>query len=179
LILGNHNKDYYNPYWGKEESIILTGFNYLEEFNFENCATFTKGIDFSDCPRIKTILLNGSGTTSLTLPPSGVIEELRVPSSVKNFAIDSHPTLEAGKFTLGYFDYDQNKYVNDFSKLTDISVKNTPIDSYAIVQGAVINANPILLESYCFNGINWTITDVSDLAVKDGQLESILALDKL
>ena len=179
LILGNHHKDYYNPYWGKEESIILTGFNYLEEFNFENCATFTKGIDFRDCPRIKTILLNGSGTTSLMLPPSGVIEELRVPSSVKNFAIDSHPTLEVDKFTLGYFDYDQNKYINDFSKLTDISIKNTPIDSYAIVQGAVVNADPILLESYCFNGINWTITDVKDLNVKDGVLMGITALDNL
>ena len=175
LILGNHKKDYYNPYWGKEDSITLSGFKYLEEFNFENCATFTKGFDFRDCPRIKTILLNGSGTTSLLLPPNGVLEELRVPPTVKNLSIDSHPTLKANKFTLGVFDYDLNEYVNDYSKLTHISIKDTPdIDSYALAKNS---SN--LLESYCFNNIKWEITSSDDLEISNGKLVSIKVLDKL
>ena len=180
LILGNHHKDYYNKYWSEESSIDLVGFKYLEEFNLENCSTFTGKISFADSPRIKTILLNGSGTTSVTLPPNGVIEELRMPPSVKTLKIDSHPGLQKEKFTLGYFDYDTNTYVDNFSQLTHVSVKNTPIDTYKLVRETVVLPEIVLLQQYCFTDVNWEITNIEDVSVDDnGYIISIKALDKL
>jgi hypothetical protein len=50
LILGNHHKDYYNPYWSGVKNINLANFTYLEEFNLENCGSFTGSLGFTDCP---------------------------------------------------------------------------------------------------------------------------------
>ena len=179
LIMGNHHKDYYNPYWKGVNNIGLNGFTYLEEFNLENCASFTGALDFTDCAQIKKILLNGSGSTTLVLPPSGVIQELRIPTSINNFAIDSHPTLAADKFTIGHFDYTQNAYVNDYTRLAHVSIKNTPIDSYGLVRGAVLVPAQTRLESYCFQGVNWEITEVSDVTIENGAITAINILDRL
>jgi hypothetical protein len=141
LILGNRKQGYYNPYWSIEPSIDLAGFDFLEEFNLENCESFNGSLDFRPCPRIKKIFLNGSSPYSLILPPSGVIEELRIPTSITNLSIDSHPELKSDKFTLGHFNYASNRndevngeFVNDYSKLLSINVKNTPIDTYGMVK---------------------------------------------
>ena len=179
LIMGNHHKDYYNPYWEGVNNIGLNGFTYLEEFNLENCESFVGALDFTDCPQIKKILLNGSGSTTLILPPSGVINELRIPPSINNFAIDSHPTLAADKFTLGYFNYEQNKYVNDYSRLAHVSIKNTPINSYEIVRKTLLIPFQTRLESYCFQGVDWEITDANDVEIVNGEIISIKALEKL
>lgn len=179
LTLGNHNKDYYNPYWKGIDDLNLTGFNYLEEFNFENCGTFTGNIGLSDCSQIKTILLNGSSVSSLSIPKGGVISELRIPTTVKNINIDSHPTLNADKFTIGYFDYDKNEFVNDFSEITHISIKGTPVDSYAIARGAVLEPEISKLESYCFQDVEWEITNPEDVIIVDGEITGIKILNKL
>jgi hypothetical protein len=175
LILGNHNKDYYNPYWSEETSIELTDFNYLEEFNLENCGSFTGAINFSDSPRIKTILLTGSSTSSLILPPSGVIEELRIPETVNNLSIDSHLTLENDNFTIGSYNYDTNSYENDYSKLIHINVRNTPIDTYTMAKEAFKSR----LESYCFHGVDWEITNPADVTIEDGKIVKINILEDL
>jgi hypothetical protein len=47
--MGNHHKDYYNPYWVGVGNIGLNGFTYLEDFNLENCESFTGALDFTDC----------------------------------------------------------------------------------------------------------------------------------
>ena len=179
LILGNHHKDYYNPYWGAD-SIELTGFRFLEEFNLENCATFSGGIDFRDCPQIKKILLNGSNPRSVTLPVGGVIEELRIPDSLTTFTIDSHPMLTDDKFTIGYFDYDNNEYVNNYSNLANISLKGIPnVDTYKIVRGTLFNS-PLKLETYCFNDINWILDESNDFEYdQTGNIIGIKALDIL
>ena len=179
LIVGNHHKDYYNPYWTGVNNIGLNGFTYLEEFNLENCGSFTGALDFTDCAQIKKIYLNGSGATTLTLPPSGVIQELRVPTSINNFAIDSHPTLQPDKFTLGYFDYDSNTYVNDYSRLAHVSIKNTPIDSYDLIRKALILPAITRLESYCFQDVNWEITEVNDVILEGNEIKGIKVLDML
>ena len=180
LILGNHHKDYYNPYWGTD-SIELTGFRFLEEFNLENCATFRGGVDFSDCPQIKKILLNGSNPRGVTLPVGGVIEELRIPDSLTTFAIDSHPTLMDDKLTIGYFDYDANEYKNRYTNLANISLKGLPnVDTYKIARGALFNT-PLKLETYCFNDVNWVLDKADDFEYSEttGNISGIRALDIL
>ena len=168
LILGNHHPDYYNPFWGNETSIELNGFKYLEYFNLENCGSFTGSINFTDSPSINRILLTGSSTSSITLPVGGVLEELRCPSTLTNLNIDSHATLTNEKFTVGYYDYNTNRYVNDFSNLLQVSIKGTPeIDSYELVRSAVIHTPNIGLEQYCFQDFTWEITDSSDLVCEN------------
>lgn len=179
LILGNHHKDYYNPYWGSD-SIELTGFRFLEEFNLENCATFTGGVDFSDCPQVKRILLNGSNPRSVTLPVGGVIEELRIPDSLTTLSVDSHPGLTDEKFTIGYFDYTTNEYVNNYTKLANISLKGIPlVDTYKIARGALF-ASVLNLETYCFQDVNWVLDNEDDFTYSNsGNISGIRALDIL
>ena len=181
LILGNHKKDYYNPYWSNEP-IELGGFNFLEEFNLENCETFTGSINFTDSPQIKKILLNGSTTTSITLPVGGVLEELRLPTSITNLEIDSHPTLTNDKFTVGYFDYDQNKYVKNYKLLRHILIKGIPnIDTYEIVRQGLLESEEIRLTSYCFQDFVWNITNANELTYnkETGNIDGIKVLDIL
>lgn len=182
LILGNHNKDYYNPFWGKETLIDLKGFRFLEEFNLENCGTFTGGVNFTDSPQIKKVLLNGSAVTELILPVGGVLNELRIPDTLTNFAIDSHPTLNNDKFTIGYFDYDANRYVNNFKNLVHISMKGVPnLDTYGILREAILENDYLKLESYCFTDVNWTVDNVNDFEYSDktGNIIGIKILDTL
>ena len=181
LILGNHHKDYYNPFWGEERSIELTSFRFLEEFNLENCGTFRGTINFSNSPQIKIIKLNGSKTSGLTLPVGGVIEELRVPTSVNDFELDSHPTLSNENFTIGYYDYDLNRYINDFSRLQYVSIIGCPnIDTYNLIRAATFKHETIsILDSYCFQDFNWNITEAEDLLYENNYISGIIILDQL
>jgi hypothetical protein len=181
LILGNHHKDYYNPFWGKETSIELKGFKYLEYFNLENCGTFTGIINFSESPLIERILLTGSSTSSITLPIGGVLQELRCPLTLTNLNIDSHASLKNDKFTVGYYDYENERYVNDFTQLLQISIKGTPeIDSYTIVRDAVVNRDAFNLEYYCFQDFTWEIVNANELTYgENGEISGIKVLDVL
>ena len=84
IKLGNSHKDYFNPNWKGQTSIPLSC-RALEEFNLMNCSEYTSGIDLENCPYIQKIYLNGSGVTSLVLPTGGMINELRLPTSLKKF----------------------------------------------------------------------------------------------
>jgi hypothetical protein len=178
LKLGHHHKDYYNKYLANTTSIALAGFTYLEEFNLENCESFTGTIDLTDCVQIQKILLNGSSPSSLLLPSSSIINELRVPTSIKVLEIDTQEEL-SDNFTIGYFDYDANEYVNDFSKLVQISIKNTPIDSYNLAKQTIVEPETRVLTHFCFQGIDWEINDTDDIVIEDGVMVGIKILDKL
>lgn len=170
LTLGNPHKYYYNPYWSDDTAsskIDLSGCTYLQSFNLQNCASFQTALDFSNCPIIETILLTGSSASTLTLPINGNIKELRMPSSIRSLYIDSHRNLTNDNFSLGTYDYGSGdtignatgKYINDFTKLTDVCVINTPIDTYDIL------TNTVVLNSYYVHGFNWKITNTE----KDNQ----------
>jgi hypothetical protein len=49
-------------------------------------------------------LLTGSGTTSLTLPVNGNINELRLPPTIISLNINNHP-LKNEKFSIGTYHY--------------------------------------------------------------------------
>lgn len=171
LTLGNAHKDYYNPYWkpgeGQSQTIGLSSCSYLETFNLQNCSSYNSILDFSDCPNIKRILLTGSGVSGITLPINGIIEELRLPTTIKNITINSHNSLKAENFSIGSYNYnggekigqkDENgkligNYVNNFSEISKLYVVDTPIDTYEMVRQAKN------LTEYYLKGINWIITE--------------------
>ena len=180
LTLGNPHKEYYNPFWkpqgGNSEAIGLTGCTYLEEFNLQNCSTYNAGIDFRDCPVIEKILLTGSNTSNISLPINGALRELRLPTSVTKLTIDSHQYLNTD-FSIGTYEYGSDnkiggngRYVDDFTYLTDLTIIDTPIDSYNMVSKA---SN---LEAYYFKGFNWEIrkteNDNQYINTKDAQYNS-------
>ena len=161
LTLGNPHKEYYNPFWkpegGNSEAIGLSGCTYLQEFNLQNCSTYNAQIDFRECPVIERILLTGSNTSNLILPVNGALKELRLPTSITKLSINSHQYLNTD-FSIGTYEYGSDnkiggngRYVDDFSYLTDLTIINTPIDSYNLVSKATN------LEGYYFEGFEWDI----------------------
>lgn len=176
LKLGNHAQHYYNPMWKNDDELSLAGYNYLEDFDMENCSTYTKALSFAGCPQIKRIILTGSGCSTLVLPANGVLEELRIPTSVRSINIDSHSSLTTDGFTVGYFDYDTDQYVNDFTYLDTLNINNVPlVDTYTMAKVA-LNHN---LDKYSLQGVNWKITEAEDLVVEDGAVTGIKVLDGL
>lgn len=165
LTLGNPHKDYYNPYWnptsgGTAQLIVLSGCHYLENFNLQNCSSYNNTLDFSQCLAIKRVLLTGSSTSNITLPENGLLEELRLPSTITNLKIISHPYLTDEGFSFGSYEYgadnligENGSYINDFSGLAALWIENTPIDTYKIVTGAN------KLAEYYLPNINWEITE--------------------
>jgi hypothetical protein len=110
--------------------------------------------------------LTGSGTSSITLPVGGILEELRLPTSITSLTIDSHKELKADGFSIGTYEYDTSleykdqkigagngRYINDFSKLLSIKIIDTPIDTYEMVTHA---SN---LDKYCLRGVDWKINE--------------------
>ena len=170
LKLGNHHRDYFNPNWKSMTSIGLNGCTYLKEFNLENCSTFGGKLDFTPCPAISQILLTGSSTSSVSLPKSSVIKELRLPTSIQTLSIDSQPYLLDSGFTLGRFVYTNAQdgyYENDYTKLLRINIRNTPIDSFTMAKQALANN----LFEYCLQGVNWEISDQNDFILSEDGTE--------
>lgn len=166
LILGNPYEKYRNKYWGDGGAISLANCTHLKHFNLQNCIDFADSLDFSDCPYVEQILLTGSSTKAVRLPANGSLQELRLPSTVTKLMINSHRLLTNDNFTIGSWVYESSNekryvgvdghYENDFSKLTTISVVDTPIDTYSMVKQARF------LESYCLQGIDWTLDNATD-----------------
>ena len=186
LKLGNTHKDYYNHYWSLDSTLNFKPFKYLEIFDFMNNKAFTGSITLSNCNRLTNINLAGSNTTSVSLPEGGVINELRLPDTIKILNIVSHEYL-TDNFSIGPLEYNDDSdprkytYTNNYSNLSEINLIDTPIsNSYDLVKGALrINDNEesSLLERLTVQGFEWTITDINDITTTAGKLSGIKILD--
>lgn len=176
LQLGNSHRDYYNQAWQGVDAISFNTCTYLDEFEMSNCSEYKQPLDFSDNKVITKIYLTGNGTTSVTLPTGGILQELRLPAMTSLY-IQSHPLLTDETFTFGYYDYDaeneiypeKGHWVNDFSNLTTAQVVDTNIDTYNLL------CNAPQLDTYQFNGFTWTLTEDNrkDLYVYVGRANEI------
>ena len=123
LILGNSHKDYYNKRWIKQTEtgdIALTNFKHLEELNMVNCEGYAKGLNLKTCEQIKKVLAVGSHANSLALPTGGILQELRIPTTINVLDIHSHKELEADKFTIGHYQYNNDHYIGgDYAVTAD------------------------------------------------------------
>ena len=204
LKLGNHNQHYYNKYFD-DTSIDFSPLAYLEEVNIENCGACAATIHFEPreeyktidhtgkekiipatpgCSKLKKFVATGSIIGSPVFPVGGVMEELRLPTTVTSLKLDSHGTLNDGSniygkpgFTLGKFNYTTNTYENDFSKLIMLYIKNTNINTYNIVKGNYDTTKT--LTNYYIEGFDWTLSQASDFEIVDGRIVGIPVLDFL
>ncbi len=169
LTLGNPHKDYHNPYWkpgdAQSQAISLIGCTYLETFNLQNCASYNNTLDFTPCPAIKKILLTGSRVGNVSLPINGMLEELRLPPTVKTVKIQSHSNLTEDKFSIGTYDYGSASkigegvgYVNDYSSITELYIVDTPINTYDI-----ITTEKGSLTGYYLQNTSWHITAANEM----------------
>lgn len=161
ITLGSSKQGYNNTFWQGAEAISLTGCTYLKQFDLRNCPYYTNVINFTPCPAIETILLTGSGVSGITLPTNGSLKELRLPATISNLVINSHSGLT--KFSMGTYNYatedlteemtDESRYVEDYSQLSNVTVIDTPIDTYKMLRTA---AN---LNDFNLQGFNWVIEE--------------------
>ena len=75
----------------------------LHTVDARNCAALTGSIDLSGASNIKTVLLQGTSATSVSLPVGGVLETLRLPSTIANLTIRDQGyitlfTIEGGNY---------------------------------------------------------------------------------
>jgi hypothetical protein len=185
LILGNHTEGYNNPNWSAESATLdLSWFKFLQYFNFENCSGFDDEIDLQHNTQLRRVLLNGSSTSGIILPVQGYIEELRLPTTISNVCIDSHPALTTDNFTFGYFNYGTNEYVNDFSDLEHLKLKNTTsLDTYNIIKAILAKDEELgsngKFKTYCLHDFTWEIDSEDDLVIENDIITGIKVLDKL
>lgn len=173
LIIGNPHNEYYNPNFS--DLSIGSKAPYLEELNIMNCNGLSgRSISIEDCRRIKKVYATGSGVTGISLPKFGVLEELRLPATIKNLILVDHAHLTNNNFTVGSCDYDavnkEYNYTNDFSRISTIHVENTPIDVYPIIM------NSRYLNNITVKGFNWTVTENS---LENGVLKTLDVLEKI
>lgn len=200
IKLGNSNRHYYNKYF-TDDSINLSPLAYLEEFDIQNCGSFRKGVNFKaqpqttdkdgniieatpGCSKIRKINMLGSSASSITLPVGGIIEELRLPTTIRVLNIDSHSDLRDENFTLGYINYTSDTtgdYVNDFSQLTGIYIKNVPLlNTYNILKGNLNASGQLAITDYYIEGFDWTLADISDFEIDaNNNIIGIPILDRL
>lgn len=168
LILGNHHPNYYNKYLS--EATIGNTCPYLEEIDITN--TELTGLDISNCLRIQKVFAAGSKLTNINLPSFGVIEELRLPKTIQNLILDNQTLLR--DFSIGDLEVENNieNYVdaNQYN-LTELIVKNTPINSYPLVMKS---AN---LRRYLLTDVDWYIT--SDSNIENGEISVLEKLKTL
>ena len=164
IILGNDNKDYYNPYWRLKKSIIDVQACYLlEELNMYNCDGYRENINVSACKQLRKLYLTGCGVTTLTLPEGTVIEEMRLPDTLQTLIIKNQNFLTKDNFSMGHYNYgtdltnitDKTRFVNTYNNLRYVQILNTPINSYEIATKATN------LQEYQFTNVNW-LADEND-----------------
>ena len=185
LKIGNGTQGYDNIYLGQSiggeaPKIDITKCTQLREFNLYNCKSYNSTLDFSNCKAIEKIYLTGSGVSGITLPINGVIDELRLPSTINIIRINSHSSLNNSNFSIGDYDYQKENggtmekddegnrigtFNNDFSKLDTLNVINTNIDTYSMAKEAKS------LRAYCLQGINWNIISDDEQYCKISQTE--------
>jgi hypothetical protein len=154
LKLGNGRRGYNNIYLGQSvggeaPKIDIKKCTQLREFNLYNCEAYNSTLDFSNCKAIEKIYLTGSGVSGVTLPVNGVLNELRLPDTVKTIRINSHSALNKDNFSIGAYDYltgntmevdkDGNRigeFKNNYSEIDTLNVINTKIDTYTMAKDA-------------------------------------------
>ena len=175
LTLGNFHNDYYNPNFASLQ--IGKKAPYLKELNIVNCSGLKgRSLNISECQGLQRVYATGSGLSNIALPAHGILEEARLPDTIRKLTIIDQPNLTNENFIIGTCDYNPNTekktYTNKYGgSIIELNIEDTNIDTYNIVK-----KNP--LQRFRLININWNITDAQDLESINGKTH-IKVLDKL
>ena len=172
LILGNKTNGYYNPNFSALS--IGTAAPQLKILDISN-TQLTGVLDLSKCQNITQVFACGSSIASVSLPSYGVLQELRLPTTITSLVMDTQTNLTNDKFTIGTYDSNTEAYTdaNEIA-LTTISIEGMPqFNSYPLVKAS---CNYIM--GYCLRDIAWTI-NASDIVDTADGLKGIAVLETL
>lgn len=172
LILGNKTNGYYNPNFSALS--IGAAAPQLKVLDISN-TQLTGVLDLSKCQNITQVFACGSSISSVSLPSYGVLQELRLPTTITSLVMDTQTNLTNDKFTIGTYDSNTETYTNASEvALTTISIEGMPqFDSYPLLKAS---CNHIM--GYCLRDISWTI-DADDIVSTSDGLKGIAALETL
>ena len=160
LTLGNLNNKYYNPNFSS--LTIGNSAPYLSELNISNCIGLSRqNLNLFSCNNLKKVLATGTGLTGITFAEHGILEELRLPSTLRSLKLIDQPYLTNERFTIGAYDSNKGLYgSNDYSKLLHICLNDVPnINTYQMVLDL---ENSKAFQSYCFKNVDWKIQNASE-----------------
>ena len=172
LVLGNKTNGYYNPNFSALS--IGAAAPQLKVLDISN-TQLTGILDLSKCQNITQVFTCGSSITSVSLPSYGILQELRLPTTITSLVMDTQTNLTNEKFTIGTYDSTTDTYT-DASEitLTTISIEGMPqFNSYPLVKAS---CNHVM--GYCLRDISW-IVDASDIVNTTDGLKGISALETL
>ncbi len=90
-----------------------------------NTTTVTNEVDLSDCPRLTTVLFEGSGATGLTLPVGSKVSQVSFPAASRTLFLHSLPYLQSGNLTLPTLSNVRNLYIKNCDQLNPIDLLKT------------------------------------------------------
>ena len=90
-----------------------------------NTPTIRNLVNLSACPRLRTVLFEGSGATSMLLPIGAKVTVVSFPSAAKNVYLQSLPFLEAENLTLPTLTNIESLYVYNCAHLNPFEILPT------------------------------------------------------
>jgi hypothetical protein len=103
-----------DPNYASHLTEILFGPNtLLKKIDIRNCRSFKNNPDISGCTSIEEIYAQGSNISNITLPPSGYIRKMYLPSTMVMFKIKNQQFIE-------------DFVMESYSNLQEIIIENTP-----------------------------------------------------
>lgn len=131
LLIGSSAEGYHND----NLTVLAVGANkMLRKLDIRNCPNLTQAVDLSGCENIEEVHAQGTGITSVVLPPAGILSKLYLPGTVTNLSLKNQPKLLDAFFELA-----------SVEKLSTIVCESTPgVNIFPIVDRCLSMKNPAL-----------------------------------
>lgn len=131
LLIGSSAEGYHND----NLTVLAVGANkMLRKLDIRNCPNLTQAVDLSGCENIEEVYAQGTGITSIVLPPAGILSKLYLPGTVTNLSLKNQPKLLDAFFELA-----------GVEKLSTIVCESTPgVNIFPIVDRCLSMKNPAL-----------------------------------
>lgn len=94
----------------------------ITSIDARNTPTIRNLVNLSACPRLRTVLFEGSGATGMLLPIGAKVTVVSFPSSAKNVYLQSLPFLEAENLTLPTLTNIESLYVYNCAHLNPFGI---------------------------------------------------------
>ena len=139
LTLGSTTSSYKNPYL---RSIDVRENTALEELNIANCSGLIDHINLAGALGLRKLYAQGTSITGVSLPESGSLTTLNLPTTVNTLVITNQIHLSSFTFS--------------GKALTTLKIINTPYitDTYTLVSNSINTLTEVELDS-----INWIVAN--------------------
>ncbi len=101
----------------------------ITSIDARNTTTVTNSVNLLECPRLRTVLFEGSHATGLALPVGAKLTEVSFPASAATVFMHSLPFIESQNLTLPPYANIVNLCVNNCPNLNPISLVKNILDT--------------------------------------------------